>query len=299
MSSVWLARRALALYPLAYRRRYGAEMEALVEDSGASPAVLADLARGAARAHLRPEPAVAGEVGPGERVRLGVSSVLLGWVCFVIAGLAFYKTTEGAGFEGAAGSPGFLGVAQHGIQILATLASLAVAIGAAPLVLAALRQAGPRTEARRATRLACACVATFVGAGAALVVVAQAKLGLSGGAEALILAAWTVLAVACGIGCALAARRGLLAIAVPRRVLLLALACATVVAVAMVGIAALTLAYGLDLVLAAPRLAGAANGPLGMPNVRVSLVLQLLVMVAAAAPAALGASRAWRAAAAG
>ena len=49
-----LARAALALYPLAYRRRYGQEMGALLEDSPVTPAVLVDLLGGAVRAHLRP-----------------------------------------------------------------------------------------------------------------------------------------------------------------------------------------------------------------------------------------------------
>src|SRR6185437_5655297 len=70
-------RLALALYPLAYRRRYGDEMAALVEDSGPSSAAVLDLLRGAARAHLHPEPAVAAEVAPDERRRLGLAAVLL------------------------------------------------------------------------------------------------------------------------------------------------------------------------------------------------------------------------------
>jgi hypothetical protein len=294
MASARLARLALALYPLAYRRRYGDEMAALIEDSGASPRAVADLARGALRAHLRPEPAVAGEIGRDDRLRLGVSAVLLCWVLFTMAGLALYKTTEGGPFEGLHGAPSLLGAAHLGIQILAAVGSLAVVLGAAPLVLAALRQAAPGTEARRALLLACGCVATFVGATIALVLLAMAKTGFSSGVDALILGAWSLLAAGCGIGCALVARRGLFAIAVPRRTLVFATGCATVVVAAMVGIALLTLLYLFDLVLAATSLASSANGPLGRPNVRLSLLLQLLLMVAVATPAALAAARAWR-----
>jgi hypothetical protein len=86
-------RTAAVLYPLAYRRRYGEEMATLLEDSPVSAGTVVDLVRGAARAHLRPEPAVAAEVGPDERLRLGLGSVLLCWVLFALAGLAFYKTT--------------------------------------------------------------------------------------------------------------------------------------------------------------------------------------------------------------
>lgn len=307
-----LARLALALYPLAYRRRYGDEMEALLEDSGTSPGALADLLRGAVSAHLRPEPSIAASVGGEDRVRLGISSVLLCWVLFALAGLALYKTTETRSLEGTA-APGLLGGIHLAIQILAAIVSLAAVVGAAPLILAALGQIadldGPRqigsgarrhggspAEVRRAARLAVAYVATFVVATAALVVVANADSGLSAGVGALVLAVWSLIALACGIGCALAARRGLFATQVSPRALALARACATVVAATMVGIAALVAVYLVDLEATAPGLAGTGNGPLGVPNVALSLSLSLvlLAMVALAVPAALSATRTWR-----
>jgi hypothetical protein len=55
------------------------------------------------------------------------------------------------------------------------------------------------------------------------------------------------------------------------------------------------LAYLIGLVATATDLASSPNGPLGNPDVRVSLLIALAVMVASAVPAALGASRAWRA----
>lgn len=292
--SARLARLALALYPLAYRRRYGAEMAALVEDQGASPRAVADLARGAVRAHLRPGPAVAGELGRGDRARLGVSAVLLCWVLFALAGLALYKTTEGRSFEGPA-APGLLGPVHLGIEILAVVGSLAVVLGAAPLVLAALRQAGARPAARRAAGLAGGCVAAFLLATAGLVAVASANPHLAPGLDAVILAVWSAIALACGAGCAVAARRGLFAIDAPPRALRLAVACASVVAAAMAGIALLTLVYLVDLLVTATSLAATPNGPLGSPDVRVSLVIQLLAMTAFAVPAAIGALHAHRA----
>jgi DnaJ family protein C protein 28 len=44
------------LYPPAWRRRYGAELAALVEELGPSPRVVADALLGALRAHLEPPP---------------------------------------------------------------------------------------------------------------------------------------------------------------------------------------------------------------------------------------------------
>jgi hypothetical protein len=292
--SARLARLALALYPLAYRRRYGEEIEALVEDAGASPRAVADLARGAVRAHLRPEPALAEALDRGDRIRLGVSAVLFCWVLFAVAGLALYKTTEGSSFAGTA-APGLLAGVHLAIQILAGLGSLAVVIGAAPLVVAALRQGRERPEARRAARLACASVALFAGASGALVAIANAGLGLASGVEALILTAWALLAVAAGLGCVLAARRGLFAIRVPSAALRFAAACAAVAAPAMGGIVVLLAVYLVDLLVVAPDLAGEPNGPLGGPSVAVSLGIALAAMAALTLPAG---RCAWRGAAA-
>jgi hypothetical protein len=288
-----LARVALTLYPLAYRRRYGEEMVTLLEDSPVSAATVVDLVRGAARAHLRPEPAVAAEVGPDERLRLGLGSVLLCWVLFVLAGLALYKTTEGPVTEGDS-TPALLGSLHLAIQVLAAIGSTAVVLGAAPLVFLALRQAVVRPKLRGLVRAALGYVAAFAAATAALVLVAGESATLPGGVDALILTAWSLVALVCGVGCVGVARRGLSAISAPPRVVLLARAYATVVVVAMVGIALLTAAYLLTSVVAASGFAGEGNGPLGAVSVTASLAIQLVTMLAVSAPAALGIRRAWR-----
>jgi hypothetical protein len=203
-----LARAALALYPLAYRRRYGEEMATLLEDTAPSPAVIVDLLRGAAGAHLRPGPAVAGEVGPDERLRLGLGSVLVCWVLFAIAGLALYKTTENGASE-AGGEPVLLEGLHLCIQVLAALGSVAVVVG-------------------------------------------------------------------------------LLGIAVAGRVVRLTGACAAAVVAAMIGIALLTVAYLVTLVVAAPGFAGEPNGPLGVVSVATSLAILSVAMFAVSVPAALG-----------
>ncbi len=288
--SARLARLALVLYPLAYRRRYGEEMAALLEDSGASPAAVLDLLRGAARAHLRPEPGLAAELGPDERLRLGLSSVLLCWVVFAVAGLGLYKTTEVHAF----GSPGahhLLDAAHLAIEVLALLATGAVVLGAAPLVAIALRQARDRRAVERATVLAGACVVIFGLATAALVVFANVGPAPSEAVDAAALAIWTVLALACGIGCALAGRLGLFAIAVPRDVLRLASACAAVVVLGMFGIATATAVYLLALLHEAPVVAHQGNGPLELLSVAATLAIELAVMVAVAVPAGLSARR--------
>lgn len=292
--SARLARLALALYPLGYRRRYGAEMAALVEDQGASPRAVADLARGAFRAHMRPEPGVSAAVGREDRMRLGVSAVLLCWLLAAGAILAFAKTTEGPAFRAAASAHAPLGAAHTALGVCAAIASMAFLLGAAPLVAVALAQAHERSAVRRAALAAFGSVAVLIAATGALVLVANQDPAPGDALRTALLAGWIVVGAACALGCALAARRGLFAAAVPAPVLRFAAACAGVVAVAMVGIALATLAYVVSLVSSATDLASAPNGPLGNPDVRASLLLVLAMMVAASVPAALAARRAWR-----
>jgi hypothetical protein len=237
---------------------------------------------------------VAGEVDRGDRIRLGLSAVLLCWVVFTLAGLALYKTTEGRSLEGAA-APGLLGPLHLGIDVLAAVGSLAVAAGAAPLVLAAVRQVRARPKARRATFLAVGSVAAFLGATAALVLFANSGAEHSDVLDALVLGAWSAVALGCGTGCVLAARRGLFAIEAPSPALRLAAACAAVAVASMAGIALLTLAYLVDLVVGATDLASTPNGPLGNPDTRASLVLCLVVMVGMVLPAGLSVARTRRA----
>jgi len=83
MSALTLARAMLALYPPAWRARYGDEVSALLEDSGAGPRTIASLAWHAAPAwiwppgHLHDQPA---------RIRASLTTVLAAWTA--LAGLA-------------------------------------------------------------------------------------------------------------------------------------------------------------------------------------------------------------------
>jgi hypothetical protein len=267
-------------------------MEALIEDSGASPASVVDLLRGAVRAHLRPEPGAEAEFGPDDRVRLGLGSILLCWVVFAVAGLGLYKTTEGHSFVAAGDAHGVVGTAYLAIQILAVIATGAVVVGAAPLVLAALRQARDRRAVERATVIAVGCVVVFGIATAGLVVVGNLRPAPSDTLSAVSFAIWTVLALGCGIGCALAARVGLFAITIPRDMLRVTSACATVVVLGMAGIALGTAVYLVALAHDAPGIAAQGNGPLELLSVGASLAIQLVVMVVVLVPAGIGSARA-------
>ena len=54
--TAWLARQTLRLYALAYQRRYGDEMRALLEDRPPRAKTVLDLLKGALAAHLRRVP---------------------------------------------------------------------------------------------------------------------------------------------------------------------------------------------------------------------------------------------------
>jgi hypothetical protein len=280
--SASLGRLALALYPLAYRRRYGEEMEALLEDQVASPRAVADLLRGALAAHLHPEPGVARGLGRDDRRKLGIGSTLVSWAVFVLVGLALYKTTEGGSFGAAGDAHALLGAAHLAIQAIAVIVTAALVLGAIQIAVAAPGRVRDRRAARRARALAAGCVAVFVLATAALVVVAQAG-ATADGIDAAILAVWAGVALACGIGGALAARLALFAIDVPRGALRVGTACATVATLGMVGITAATAIYLGALVADASGLAGVDNGPLGLLSVGASLGIQLTLMIAVCA----------------
>jgi hypothetical protein len=104
---------------------------------------------------------------------------------------------------------------------------------------------------------------------------------------------WILAGLACGGACALAARRGLFAIAVPRRRLVSALFCGAFVTAAMALVALATVLYGVALIVDASGLAGAPNGPFEATSVSVSLACQHLVMLTAAALAAVTTRRGW------
>jgi hypothetical protein len=179
---------------------------------------------------------------------------------------------------------------------MAAICAAAVAVGVVPLVVVALRQARDRRAVERAAVLAGGCLLVFGLATAGLVVVANLRPTVGDALSAVSLAVWTALALGCGLGCALAGRLGLLAIAVPRDVLRVSAACAIVVFLGMVGIAAATAVYLGALLHDTPALATQGNGPLELFSVAASLGIQLLVMVAVTVPAGWSAYRARHAA---
>jgi hypothetical protein len=279
-----LARWIVALYPLAYRRRYGAEMEALLEDSEVRASTVVDLAKGAAVAHLRPLPGLAGEVPTGERVRAGAIGLLACWLLFVLAGLGFYKTTEG--FSPAGDDHLLLGGSHLAVELLAIAGSLAVATAIVPFAFAVVLRARGEAAARGAVALAAASLGALVLATAGLVAAAHVSPSISAVVALALLGGWTVVAVGAGLGCLLAARRGLFSIPIGRGGLVLLAALGGVVAVTMAAMAAAAAIYLVALVSDVPNLGAQPNGPLGLLSATASLAIQLVLMLVATALAA-------------
>ncbi len=293
-----LARLAVALYPVAFRRRYGAELQALIEEQPLRAAGVLDLLIGALRAHLRPAPGLAGELDAGTRLGLGLGGVLACWVAFAAVGFGFYKTTENHPF----GAHPRLGDAHLAVQLAGGISSLAVLAGALPLIAIALRRAWSEPDRlRKLVGLIGAPVAAlllFAVATLLLVLLAHGPRGAHAGGDPTTAAqgafvAWGLGGLACGAVCVAAARRALFWIDVPRPWLIVALGLATLVAGAMVAIALATALYAGALQLDAPALAGAGNGPFQLVSTGVSLIAEAVAMAGLGLLALLSAGRGW------
>lgn len=290
-----LARLALRLYPLAYRRRYGDEMRALLDDELPRARAVLDLLRGAARAHLRPGDMPAGVVDAGDRVRATASGVLLCWVVFAVAGLAFYKTTEDQAFSLAGHAHPLLRDAHVATQAVALLASAAVVLGALPLIAAALGRARRDPSVRRTVALPLLPVGVFVALSLVFVAIVRGQPAhqpsTAGSAGAVV---WIIAGLVCGAACVLACRAALFATPLGPPRLRAALFSGTLVTVAMFGIAAATATYAVALATDAGRVAAEPNGPFQLLSVSASLIVLTIVMVGASVLAATATRRGWR-----
>jgi len=291
-----LAGLALALYPLAFRRRYGQEMRALLDETPPGVLTVLDLLRGALSAHLHPPTGLAGTVDPDDRLRASMSGVLACWVVFAAAGFGFYKTTEDAPYQTAGNSHALLGDTHVGIQVLAILASVAVLAGALPLIVLALNRARRERSLRMLVSLPIVAVAVFAGLTGVLILVAHSQHSQhpsTAGGVAFI--AWGLAGLACGAVCVLASRRALFAMPVARGWLLVAFACGALVTAAMVAMTVATVIYTIALSVDASALAGEPNGPLQATSVSASVIQQLIVMGIAGGLAGITTRRGWRA----
>jgi len=290
-----LARLAVGLYPLAFRRRYGEEMRALLDDTPPSLAAVLDLMRGGLAAHVHPPAATDALLTPADRVRASASGQLACWVLFAAAGFGFYKTTEDAPFRAAGHEFPLLGDAHASVVVLAIVASAAVLLGALPLVVAALSLARREQGLRLLLSRPGSAAVLFVALTGGLVLLAHSQHShptTTVGASAFIV--WGLAGLACGAVCLVASRRALFAMPLPSGRILAAFACGAVVTAAMTAIALATALYATALLLDAPHLAGASNGPFQLISTELSLIAQVLAMLLAATLASIATLRGWR-----
>jgi hypothetical protein len=147
-SETWLVRAVLALYPPAWRARYGVEVGALLDESGAGPAAIASVAWRALPAwisspgHLHDRPA---------RMRSSLATALLSWSMLVGLGLVFAQLTQFQGFV-VPGHP-VVRLAYAVFDAALALSVLLACLGGLPLWLVMLRRTWRERRPRDAAYL--------------------------------------------------------------------------------------------------------------------------------------------------
>ena len=291
------ARALVWLYPLAWRRRYGDELGALVEDDPPSLRGLATLVSGALRAHARPGAWRTG-VSAAERMRLSVWAVFCCWIGLSVAGSAFQKETEERPFWLAGAHHGALGIAKDAVIAGAVLGAGAIAVGGLPLLWQALRQAraGGSAAVRVGLVLPPLALLAFALTTRVLLSLAPASLeGTSTGLRLALVVPWWTAGAAFALSCALAPRIVLTRLDISPGSLRRASYAALVVLVAMALVTAGLAVYALGLVRLEPSLSAQSGGPL-WPGTGLVLAAGAALAAACTGLAAVGATRAFAAA---
>jgi hypothetical protein len=279
-----LARAALALYPPAWRARYGEEVRALLEESGGGLRAAGSLAWRAVPAWIWPPHQV--HDGPA-RMRASLAAVLAAWSALAGLGLVFAQLTQLQGLR----PPGHPVIAWSYLVFDASLAvsAAAMAAGGLPLWLLMLRRA--RREHR--PRLV-ACLLLPLIAPALYLATVSVLAGLAGGARG-VSPAWFLAITLLGFGAAGVAAAGpgaaLLRLRPRGPAVRLATRAAGVAAATMVTAAAASSVAVVGLARWAHNFAGYHN-----PT---ALGIYLAPLLAAAAVATISAARGTRAAHAG
>ncbi|HEX5191293.1 MAG TPA: hypothetical protein VFW09_00710 [Solirubrobacteraceae bacterium] len=286
----------LVLYPAAWRRRYGDELDALILDMAAGDGtapwrVRADLIGSAARLRLL------GDGDPGRRIRGGASLVLWAWAVFVLAGAVVAKTSEHWQQALPRHGVGDAQAAFDALTVAAIVCAVLVAAGIAVALPAAARflRDGGWWLVRARALIAVALTAAVV---PALVAIGFWAHGLTdaqrNGHDALYGAAvvsWAALGAACLLAWTAVATRIARELRCRRGVLTTQALIAAVVAIAM---AAMTVAMLVWWVIVAQRDPAPSGGSIAayLSALVPQLAFAAVLMVVATAIAALGAVRA-------
>jgi hypothetical protein len=288
-----VGRRLLALYPEAWRDRYGEEMRALLEDDPPRLRGLASLLGDAADANVRPQRCWRGDLSPA--MRLSVGGLFACWMVVSVAGSAFAKLTEH--MDATEHAQPLLSSARALITSGAAIGAAAIAIGGLPLVWHALEEVVRRRDRRLALVFASPALAGGLLLTLAALLTAVAPSRHNGFPVAFVLALLlpaTVGALAGALTCALAPKAVMRRTQPPVAMLRLAAWAGQALTVAIVLVAA-GLAVYVPALWSASVAGTAASGPFGL-STRLTLIFALAAAVVAVGPALLAASRARRAA---
>ena len=137
-----LLRNAIGLYPRAWRRRYGDEFEALLEQTPLTFRTLFDVGVSAVDAHINPTGPMRKWPFMYERLRSSELAVFAGWIVFVVSGLLFAKMTENWDRLPPPGGDSLtIGLAYDAVLLGAVVALLGVLVAGVPIAWAILRAA--------------------------------------------------------------------------------------------------------------------------------------------------------------
>jgi len=137
-----LLRSAIGLYPGAWRRRYGDEFEALLEQTPLTFRTLFDVGVAAVDAHINPTGPMRRWPLMYERLRSSELAVFAGWILFVVSGLGFAKMTENWDLLPPPGGDSLaIGLAYDAVIFGAVVALLGVLVAGVPIAWAIIRSA--------------------------------------------------------------------------------------------------------------------------------------------------------------
>jgi hypothetical protein len=287
-----LARAFVALYPEAWRERYGEEMLALLEDDPPGVRGLASLLAGAAGAHLRPRAVWSRASVAAARVHLTVAALFGCWLALALAGAAFQKDTEDPVFAAAGAGHPLLDAARAAVVAGAILGALAVAAGGLPLLWKALLRARRDRPTALLLLLPPVALAAFAALTALALELARARgQGFPASFVLEVALPWSLAAGACTLVCALVPRAVLRRLDVPAGSLRRALRAGWALTAAMWLVAGGIVVYTAQIIASEPTLAHSATGPYGA-STGLMLGLQALAALTLATLASVSALRA-------
>ncbi|PZS06372.1 MAG: hypothetical protein DLM56_00305 [Pseudonocardiales bacterium] len=279
------------MYPRPWRDRYGEELIDLLAAAPLTGFVVLDVVRGALDAHLNLSELVGARSGMLVRIRSAAAAIFAAWVMFCFAAAVVARTTNEPGFDEAAYAHPLIG-ALRWVAIAGFAGSLlVVACAAAPLAVAAARQACRRRDPVALALFAAppAGLAIFAGYTALLFQLPDQPVHSVG--NVVMSGSWLVLGVTlaevAGVGAATALMRRT---EFPPALLRLAGWAAAAAAVAMSIALSAGTGYGLAIWIETPSLFFSSNGVFATP-LPLTWAALLLVAVVASATAALAALR--------